>query len=65
MYYLVLFIINGSEYDRRRFETKSEAEGHFSWLYNLPARDHHWDMIQLWEVNEGSPGKLLGERKGL
>lgn len=65
MYYLILFIINGSEYDRRRFSTKAEAQGHFNWLFNLPARDHNWDKIQLWEIDEDETGKLLDEKKGL
>lgn len=67
MHYLITFIIDRNEYDRRRFDTRQEALNHFNWLFNLPARDHNWDKIQLWEINEGATpaATLLDEKKGL
>ena len=67
MYWLIEFKMNrsGDAYDERRFESQSEAKGAFYRLFGLPARDHVWEWIQLWEISEGVPAKLLDEKRGL
>jgi hypothetical protein len=67
MYWLIQFkmIRHGSAYDERRFENKQQAHGEFYRIFGLPARDHVWEWLQLWEISDTGPAKLLDEKQGL
>jgi hypothetical protein len=67
IYYLVRQCMDRhSYYDERRFESKAGGDEEFNRLYDLPARDHNWEYLQLWEIDESKtpPGTLLREERG-